>query len=745
MKKNDPPRSPRRRHLGRSVGAVVLSSLAPLACGHGGTGDSRELDSGVEDGTGSSGSSSSSGGDGGDAGGAADRGTDSGVPDSRVESGIDAPGLGPRDASGVDGSGIVAPPAIPPPPCNTNISGQVLANANVTLTGDSCILLPPGTTQYDGILSGVGTVTLSAPSGPGTLVVTGDSTFTLPPSQQTETATRTANYYTIHSPNPPAVFIEANATLQLGTFTSTTGSIASNMPNTGTAIINTDNIEVDGTLAMGGGPTEHFGILSGTGLITQPGNPGPYAPGTFFLVGDDTFSGLLSILTGGQVGDLGIEFSLPFARAIVSDGSMIMNSPPTVGFTLPQTIYENHYGDDINTDHGIITFSGVYSYNDSTDPIRPSLTDPSLNTAVVTNSATSPTHTNGSNASFRGINLEGGITRWGDGTSNTFFLPSTPAPADPNAKNVKNAYINLRNNGGNSTLVFDYNGKYACHIGITGGGGGPHAAGDVGGGNLTIAATPGNYAVLTMPQNYNGTTTIGAGATLQLGNGAAVQATGVTVGAPTATEPNGAVTTTVLATYSGDSSLLIAESPTGAATDKIVDNGTLVIDNSTTAISLSNISGTGALVQLGAATTTLLGNSYSGGTTIRGGSIVVGMGTSLGTGSVVDDAGLATASAQHVIQIGGDYQQGPTGTLTLGLGGTAQGTSYDYVSVAGKATLGGTLVVNAAAGLVPAIGQQFTVVVANGGLSGAFSAVRSPSIKLAASYDATHAYLTVTP
>ena len=49
--------------------------------------------------------------------------------------------------------------------------------------------------------------------------------------------------------------------------------------------------------------------------------------------------------------------------------------------------------------------------------------------------------------------------------------------------------------------------------GITGGGGGPHAGGDVGGGNLTLAATPGNHAVLTMPQNYNGTTTIGAGAT----------------------------------------------------------------------------------------------------------------------------------------------------------------------------------------------------------------------------------------
>jgi hypothetical protein len=635
------------------------------------------------------------------------------------------------------------PPAAPAPRCQTDITAEILANADVTLAADSCVLLPAGTTQYDGILSGAGTLTLRAPDGAATLIVTGDSTFALPAAQQTETVTQTANYYTIGHSNPPAVFIEADVTLQLGTATSTTGSIANNMPNTGSAVINVDNIEVDGTLAMGGGPTEHFGILSGTGTITQPGNPGPYATGTFYLVGDDPFAGILSILSGGYVGDLGVEFSFPYAKAIFNNGSMIMNSPPSLGYTLPQTVYEDHYGDDVNTDHGLISYAVFCLKKKSGDRLHPSLSEPSLNTAIVTNTAASPSPGNGSNASFRGINLEGGTTLWGDGTTNTFFLPSTPAPADPGAKSVKNAYINLRNNGGNSTLVWNYNGQYTCNIGITGGGGGPHAEGDVGGGNLTLAATRGNHAVLTMPQNYNGTTTIGAGAVLQLGSGAPVQAMGASVGAATVAEPRGAVTMSVLATYSGDSSLLIAESSTGAATDSIVDDGTLLVDNTTTAISLSNISGIGAFIQLGTAPTTLLANTYSGGTIVSGGTLIIGSDSSLGTGDLTNDAAVALAGGQHVVDVSGDYDQTSPGTLTLGLGGTTQGTSYDYLSVTGKANLSGVLVVNVVNSFVPSTGQKFTLVQAAGGITGMFtSVILGGGTNFAASYDATHFYLT---
>jgi hypothetical protein len=44
---------------------------------------------------------------------------------------------------------------------------------------------------------------------------------------------------------------------------------------------------------------------------------------------------------------------------------------------------------------------------------------------IVQNTTGSPT--GGTSSSFRGINVEGGTTEWGDGTNATFFLPSTPA------------------------------------------------------------------------------------------------------------------------------------------------------------------------------------------------------------------------------------------------------------------------------------------------------------------------------
>ncbi len=221
---------------------------------------------------------------------------------------------------------------------------------------------------------------------------------------------------------------------------------------------------------------------------------------------------------------------------------------------------------------------------------------------------------------------------------------------------------------------------------------------------------------------------------------------GAMVGAATAAEPRGAITsTTVLATYSGDSSLLTAEAPTGAATDAIVDDGTLIVNNTTSAISLSNIGGTGAVLQLGAAVTTLLANTYTGGTTVSGGTLIVGSSTSLGTGGLTNDAVLATSSAQHTIVVGGNYTQGPAGTLALSFFGTTAGSTYDSLVVTGKAALAGSLVVNDVGGFSPAVGTQFVVVQAAGGVTGAFSAVTSTAIKLAASYDATHAYVTVMP
>ena len=642
-------------------------------------------------------------------------------------------GTGGASAGGAGGAaadGAVA--------CAANITASILANQSVTLGGDSCVDVTAGSTQYDGVISGNGTLRLRAQGGAGTLILTADSTFSLPTAQQIETAVETksptdpnhVHYFAIQNPNPPAVFVDPGVTLQLGTATSTTGTIGSYIPNTNGTTINLDNMQIDGTLALPSGPVQHLGVISGTGVITRPsiGTTG----GTLFMVGDNPFSGVYSQFFGGYFGSDHVLFSLPNAT-IFSNESFIVAAPEgqfgataTHLLKFPQTIWESHYGDDINTNSGRVVFAGVYSYSNSGDPLKPSLSDPRLNTMLVQNVAGSPT--GGNNSSFRGINIEGGTTEWGDGTTATFFLPSAPSPAAPDST-VKNTYINLHNG---ATLVFNYNGQYRCDVGITGGGGGPRADGSVGAGNLTIAATAGNYAVLTMPQNYNGITTIGAGATLQLGNGASVQASRATVGAPTAAEPHGAVTgTTMVASYTGDSSLLIAESATGVAGDAIVNDGRLLVNNTTTAITLSHVSGAGTVTQIGPAALTLMANTYRGGTEIRGGTLFVGDDRALGGGNVDNQGTLAAAPGQGAIRVAGDYRQGARGVLRLGGAG---------LRIAGRAKLDGQLRLPAQ-GLE--IGARTAVIRAAGGMSGRFRSIVAGDGEVAVSYEGNACYVTV--
>jgi autotransporter-associated beta strand protein len=491
-----------------------------------------------------------------------------------------------------------------------DITGQVLAGQDVALRGDSIVNLPSGTTTYNGVLSGQGTLTVA---GSGTLVLTRNSSLTLPPGLQHQSVTTTSGnwpYPIVTNPDQPTVVVERGATLQYGNggATGVIGRYPYSLPKISLAL-NQDNIQVDGTLVLDlSGPDVNLGTISGSGLVYQP--RGAWA--RLDLAGTQPFRGVIAVGTGMGFGDASYRVALPNARAILNDGSAIFYARDYT-LTIPQDFYEQNYGTDINYhtwQAGKIVMTGVDSYSDAGPDSSPTLSDPSLNTRQIA-------HT----LNFRGINIEGAAVQWGDGTTNRFFLPATPS----------DSYINIHRNG---SLAFDYDGPVTLDTPISGGV--YHASLSTPAyATVTLNPTPGNAVTFATPQNYHGTTTIGSGATLLLGTG----------------------------TAGGDSALL-----TGTAADAIVDDGALVARNAATPLSLSAITGTGSLTQSGAARTTLTGTTaYTGATTVTSGTLALGP----GSGGVGSSSGLTLSGGTFDISAATADQNvknlaGSSGTVALG-------------------------------------------------------------------------------
>ncbi|MEU1181034.1 autotransporter [Streptomyces sp. NPDC005820] len=544
-----------------------------------------------------------------------------------------------------------------------DVTADVLANRDVTLTGDTVISVPSGTTTYDGVLRGEGTLTVR---GGGTLVLAKDSDFTLPKARQRQIVrTQGGNhpYTTVTRPDPPAITVDRGTTLQYGTGGGT-GLIGHFPYNTPGYRLNQLNIRVDGTLRLSLTRTFNIGTISGSGLVTQPRNMW----GTLDLAGTHPFSGVIDNGTGMAVGRPEYPVALPGARAILNQGSWIIDTPLDQTITLRQDFYQREYGSDVNVHSrpgSKVVLTGQYSYSDRGGDTNPSLSDPGLNWRSIPHQLNK-----------RGTNIEGADVQWGDGTTHRIFMPGTK----------DTVYINLHERSGRrSLLTFDYNGPVT--LGAPIGGGQYHdTLAAPGAGDVVIAGTRGNDVTFAAAQHYDGSTTVRKGAVLRLGSG----------------------------TAGGDGSLL-----TGTARRRIVNDGTLVVRNTTTPVSLSRIGGGGALVQSGAATTTLTGPSvtYTGTTTVRTGTLALRDGASLAnsravhltsarsrldTGgsalrvmSTLDGKGTVKGSVSNEgvvaggLTVSGDYLQGAEGQLVLG---------PKPLKVGGRVRLGGGLDLSQAAG-----------------------------------------------
>ncbi|WP_371668455.1 autotransporter [Streptomyces sp. NBC_00289] len=454
-----------------------------------------------------------------------------------------------------------------------DVTADVLAGRDVTLAGDTLVTVPAGTTTYDGVFRGEGTLTVR---GGGTLILTRDSDFTLPEARQRQKVTTQGGnhpYTTVADPDPPAITVGRGTTLQYGTGGGT-GLIGHFPYNTPGYRLNQLNVRVDGTLRLSLTRTFNIGTISGSGLVTQPRNMW----GTLDLAGTHPFSGVIDNGTGMAVGRPEYPVALPDARAVLNQGSWIIDTPLSQTITLRQNFYQREYGSDVNvhTRPGSkVVLTGQYSYSDQGGDTNPSLSDPELNWRAIAHQLNK-----------RGTNIEGADVRWGDGTTHRIFMPGT----------ADTVYVNLHEaSGRRSRLTFDYDGPVT--LGAPIGGGRYHdTLAAPGAGDVVVAGTRGNDVTFAAEQYYDGSTTIEKGAVLRLGSGR------------------------------GDGSLL-----TGTPRRRVVDDGTLVVHNASTPVSLSRIGGSGSLVQSGTATTTLTGGAvtYTGTTTVRTGTLALRSGATL--------------------------------------------------------------------------------------------------------------------
>jgi outer membrane autotransporter protein len=241
---------------------------------------------------------------------------------------------------------------------------------------------------------------------------------------------------------------------------------------------------------------------------------------------------------------------------------------------------------------------------------------------------------------------------------------------------------------------------------------------------------------------YSGATTVNAG-TLQLAVGAALPVGGALAinGGTFATNGNVGVG---------------ALSGTGGTINLV--SGTLTANSSSNTTLAATITGAGGVSKAGTGTLNLTGaNTYTGATSVFGGTlavngsltsnVTVNVGGTLGgsgviAGNVTTLGTLAPGNSIGTLTINGNFVQSAGSTYTVEVNAAGQS---DKLNVTGTATIaGGTVAVQAQSGSY-ARNTTYTILTANGGVSGAYANVTSnfafltPSL----SYDASNVYLSL--
>ncbi|HFI1860766.1 TPA: autotransporter-associated beta strand repeat-containing protein [Salmonella enterica] len=488
-------------------------------------------------------------------------------------------------------------------------AGTLILNAENTYTGSTTI--SEGTLIATNVEAlGTGNVTDNATlemntggdfdnaiSGSGQVVKSGDETLTLS-GANSYTGGTTISGGTLVASNVEALGsgdVTDNATLELNTG----GDFDNNIGGTGSVVKSGDKtLTLSGANSYTGGTTISGGTLVATNVE---------ALGS----GDVTDNAVLELNTGGD-----------FTNAISGSGQVVKSGDKT------------------------LTLSGANSYTGGTTISGGTLVASNveaLGTGDITDNATLELNAGGDFAN--NIGGTGSVVKSGDKTltlsgSNTYTGGTTISGGTLVATNVE--ALGTGNVTDNATLELSTGGDFANNIGGTG----------------SVVKSGDETLTLSGANSYTGGTTI-SGGTLVASNVEALGTGDVTDNATLELNTGGdfdnAISGSGQVVKSGDKTLTLsgANSYSGATT---ISGGTLVAtnvdalgsgdvtDDATLELNTGGtfdnaISGSGQVVKSGDETLTLSGaNSYTGGTTISGGTLVASNVEALGTGDVTNDA-----------------------------------------------------------------------------------------------------------